>query len=358
MLTSNELFRGEKLVSEYLVDGFQKSNKQIEKLQSLISEERRYKVFEVFYRNSANQKLIKELEQLIIKHKFIDRASYNMMKEAKIANRLHFEIQENRSNYSEVMYNYSIILQNMSNLGKELNISNSLELCILYSYLLWHGYLSKNKEYKFSSNNRKLITGLFFADIMDGRGVCLDNSEMLKDFLNLCEYNCVMLENRYNLFTKLNYKININTESEEEVNIKIIQIIESICKSVQANHVFNLIEDNDGFYIFDSTNLLLQGIINMYSSKLINGEGRFKLFPYKSYMLCASHSEIELLDKFIRNPVYISPYQNSDLIAVSEVLLQLLNCSKSLLEDFYNEIIPNINIISEETDKIIRQKTR
>lgn len=323
----------------------------------MTKEERKYKTFKLFYHNSGSEE-IKEIERQIRNNKFLNSDSYNIMKEAKIANRIHQEIKENRSNYSDVMYDYGIILQNMIKLSKELNLYASLELSILFSYLLWYGYLSKNKEYKFKSCDRKIIPGLFFSNIMDGRGVCLNNSEMLKDFLNLFGYNCAMLENQYSLTTKVEHKIDIKTSSEEKEKKKIIQLIEKIYMLGKANHVFNLIEDNSNLYIYDSTNLLLLSIIDMYRSKLINGEGMFKLFPYQSYMLCACPNEIELLDKFINQSVYISLFQNNDLIVINEFILKLLTFSKNLLEDFYMEIKPNIIAISKETDKIVRKKTK
>ena len=96
------------------------------------------------------------------------------------------------------MENYNELLSKMSSLSKELNFQNSLELNILFSYLLWNGYLSKDKEYKFSSNDKKNIPGLFFSDIMDGRGVCLNNTEMLKDFLVFNGYSSAIVQNYYN----------------------------------------------------------------------------------------------------------------------------------------------------------------
>lgn len=324
----------------------------------MTAEERKYQTFKVFYHNSADKEILNELEKSIRRQKFINNDSYNMMKEAKMANRIHCEIKENRSNYSDVMYNYNIILENMLNLSKELDLDNSLKICILFSYLLWYGYLSKNREYKFNPNNKKIIPGLFFSSIMDGRGVCLNNSEMLKDFLNLCDYNCVMLENHSKMAIKAGYNIAIKRAYMDKEEAKFIKLIKIISNMRKPNHVFNLIEENNNFYIYDSTNLLLLSVINMYKSKVINGEKILKLFPYKSYMLCAGRNEIEILDKFIDNQVYSSPYQNYDLVVTSDITLELLKYHKNLLDDFYTEVKPNIMEISKETDKIVRQRKK
>lgn len=324
----------------------------------MTAEERRYQIFKIFYHNSADEEILNEIEKLIRRQKFINNDSYNIMKEAKMANRIHCEIKENRTNYSDVMYNYNIILENMLNLSKELNLDNSLELCILFSYLLWYGYLSKNREYKFNPNNKKIIPGLFFSSIMDGRGVCLHNSEMLKDFLNLCDYNCVMLENHSKMAIKAGYNIAIKRTCVDTEKTKFIKLFDAIYKYGKPNHAFNLIEENNNFYIYDSTNLLLLSVINMYKSKVINGEEIVKLFPYKSYMLCVERNEIEILDEFIDNQVYSFPYQNYDLAVTSDITLELLKYHKNLLDDFYTEIKPNIMEISKETDKIVRQRKK
>ena len=318
----------------------------------MTTEERIYKIFHVFYYNRADEELIKDLEETLKKNRVFDIKSYKTMIEGQIANCSTIEIERNRNEYSEIMYNYSSILQNMTNLSKELNLENSLELCLLFSYLLWNGYLSKNKEYIFSDKGIKRIHGLFFADIMNGRGVCLNNSEMLKDFLNLNEYTSSMLENHYNISTRINYRIDIARTNATNKDSLITTIIEELIRCKKANHVYNLIEDNNKLYIFDSTNMLMQKIIRNDKAEMVNGTGEFRLFPYQSHMLCASHDERKLLDKLLTTSEHVCPYTKRDLIITSEVCLEIIKNSTSLIEDFYTEIKPNIDSISKETSKI------
>ena len=82
----------------------------------------------------------------------------------------------------------------MQKLALELGVSNSLQLSNLYTYLLWNGYLSKNKT-NIYSEERKLLEGLFFVDVMDGIGVCLNYADMLKDFLKACDHEAAVLWN-------------------------------------------------------------------------------------------------------------------------------------------------------------------
>ena len=105
-------------------------------------------------------------------------------------------------------------------------------------------------------------------------------------------------------------------------------------------------------YIFDSTNILMQKIISKYKTEMINGTGIFKLYPYQSHALCSSSDERKLLDKLLTTSEHVCPYTKRDLIITSEVCLEIIKNSTSLIEDFYTEIKPNIDSISKETSKI------
>lgn len=315
----------------------------------MTNEERKYKIFKIFYQGDIDENTI-ALQKIITKNRFVNSGDFNAMNEGMLASTSSNLIRKNRNKYSEIMHNYNILLEKMSSLSKELNFTNSLELNILFSYLLWNGYLSKDRKYNFKKEDKDKIMGLFFLDTMDGFGVCLDNSEMLKDFLNLNGYPSAVLQNFYDdKSVKVDYEIDI--ERKTITDSTKTKLIERVLKR-NANHAFNLIEDNDSLYIYDATNLLMQGIISQDSSQMINGIGKFKLFPYRSYMLCANSKEISLLDKFIKTDNYPINYTREDLISISEVNLELLSSYHTLLDDFYAEVRPIIVGISNEAHKI------
>ena len=142
-----------------------------------------------------------------------------------------------------------------------------VELSNLFTYLLWNGYLSKTKQHVYRIEDRKMIIGLAFADIMDGVGVCLNHADMLKDFLNTCGYNSSTMINLVDKNIKSNYKFDIERKSEkakkktEILNLAMCPIMKKI-----GNHAFTLIEDNNKLYIYDSTNLMLLNVINPYEA--------------------------------------------------------------------------------------------
>ena len=52
--------------------------------------------------------------------------------------------------YEDLIEEYNMILKKTSKLAQELNLKNSLELSILFMFLLWDGYFSKNKKNKYN----------------------------------------------------------------------------------------------------------------------------------------------------------------------------------------------------------------
>ena len=322
----------------------------IKKIVNSNPQEREFLLFKLFY-DGPNTETIKLMYREMYKHPIKFFNSTSIIGKASYAHSYKIDSINNREVTTEVMSKYNSLLGKMSHLSKELDLNNSLELSILFSYLLWKGYLSKAKENKFESENRKMLQGLFFADIMDGRGVCLNHSEMLKDFLNVCGYASVMLENYYNSNITMTKVLDIERKfantSHSDSLVKPLFL-----KMKKINHVFNLIEENEKLYIYDATNLSLLSINNPFSARCINGKVKIKLFPYQSYEFCLSKEDCTLIDKLLTEKISMSPYTKEDFISISEVTTEIIKNSYPLLEDFYTEARSDIMGISEETDKI------
>lgn len=291
-----------------------------------------------------------ELKTYLKKHPFIFDKLWHVIEHANEARGHSSDACYNRNKCCiEVMNIYKSLLDKMSKLAKELNVSNSLELSILFSYLLWNGYLSKTKKHEFKANNKDEIVGLQFIDITNGKGVCRNYSEMLKDFLNNNGYNSVILANYLYANIKVDYRMNIDGRKLYQMS----DMSESISfKKKKANHAFNLIDDK-GLYIYDPTNLLIYDLKNRNTAKLVNGKGKNIIYPFISYGFCYSKSDEQLLDKIFTEDSFTSPYNKTDFISTAEVYLELLKNNTSLLEDFYTEAKSDIDGISEETKKVL-----
>lgn len=352
MITGVPSIDGGLQISEQLIKSQQKRdefNKNlITKLKNSNRKEREFIIFKTFF-NTLTDKTKEELINIVIKHPFMIDRLWWVIDEANSARKDSKDAIYNRDIcYKEIMAIYKSLLEKVSKLAKELNMNNSLELSILFSYLLWNGYLSKTKTHEYKEFEGPLLMGMNFTDISNGIGVCRNYSEMLKDFLNNCGYQSVMLANYLDDDIKVDYKMNIT-----ERRIYNIPSNTNFTRK-KANHAFNLIEDN-GLYIYDSTNLLLYDLKNINSSVLINGKGKNKIYPYQCYGYCYSKDDEKLLDRLFTEEDFTSPYTKTDFISTSEVNLELIKNNTSLLEDFYTEARQDIVGISEKTKKALKR---
>lgn len=319
-----------KTLSNFL-SKFNNNEELIRYLKSLSQKERELFVFKLFY-EGIDRKTISQLNSLIEDRSFKYRDLRQEKRLGQSCGKAGYKNWNNRKRYSDVMENYNSLLEKISLLSKELNLTNSLELSNLFSYLLWNGYLSKTQEHKFQPEGRKLISGLFFADIMDGIGVCANYSDMLKDLLIHCGYPSAVIDN---------YIAN---------GIEIL-------KPQTINHVFNLIEENNKLYIYDPTNIYLLNIINSKYAKILTGEGISRIDIYSSYSACTSKVEYDLLEEILTAKTFTSPYNRKAFETHFSKNMRTFKKNRPLIKDFYDEARSDIVGISEKTDKIkIRQR--
>lgn len=263
--------------------------------------------------------------------------------------------------FEDSQYNYRNILNKFKILVKELKLTNSLEISILYTYLMWNGYFSKEKIFNYQIEKRALIEGMYSYDIMNGNGVCLNFSDMLKDILIECGYNSSILINKVEKQKELKkfYIPEINRSVIKSHN-PIAEVLPLIFKPLinkMGNHAFNLIEENGKLYIYDSTNLCFLELTNPTSAILLAGKGKFKLTPYFSYLL-NGEKERKSLDTLCLTDNFSSPYDRKDYIITSEKCIDLFNKSESLLNDYHNDINSDILSIVNSVDYYKQNKKK
>lgn len=239
---------------------------------------------------------------------------------------------------------YKKILENSKKLSQELGLKSSLELCNLYTYLLWNGYFSKNKQLKYQTMGRICVPGISSYTIMNGGGVCLNFSEMLTDFINQFEFSSATLASNLS-DNETSYKPKIKREiGKVKVNF-IDNILSHLCKT-NFNHAFNLIKENNKLYIYDPTNLFIAELKNTKEAKLISGIGRFNLNPYYSYCINSSQKSKDTLDLLLDNNSLTIPYNEQDFIEIWEKCIEIFMTNTNLLSDFNYEIMNSIENIA------------
>lgn len=296
--------------------------------------------------------------------KYLQLCSF--LNELSIIGKMRKSIYDNKKALSNVSFYYDDLLSKCYFLSLELGLSNSLEIANLCTYLLLNGYFSKTKKNVLQFENRKLIHGFYSLDLMDGRGVCINHSSMLRDFLIACGYRSICMSCSFD-------KKDICIDYEPEIDKKIKRVkLSTLIKlrfmnnsdelSIGGNHVCTLIEDDNKLYLYDLTNFLLLDICDLNTARVINGSGKFILHPYYSYSDSSSDMEDKVLDKFILaglykhvyTNIYKSPYDCNDYRLFWEKDLVLFRSNINLLEDFYADVKGDIDKITGLTKKVKR----
>lgn len=87
-------------------------------------------------------------------------------------------------NFRQIKELYEEFIVNYNKLNKLFDLKNPIQVYSMFDYLLCNGFLSKDKDFKFSSTGSKDITDLPGIDVILGRAVCRHIAPMLCDILN------------------------------------------------------------------------------------------------------------------------------------------------------------------------------
>lgn len=328
-----------------------------EKYDSLTDEEREFLILKYCLEEPKKEKILEIVME--IDDKFYKKYLKQLC--AAIAhNVFEKEIQKTQNFFQQCEYHFDNILNNFKVLSQELKLENSLELSLLYTYLLWNGYFSKNNEFNYEMQNRALILGRFSYDIMNGNGVCLNFSEMLTHILNKCGYHSCILTNKAIDPKKIKNdyipSINRQIKKPDALNKFLPLMLKPIVNKI-GNHAFNLIEENGKLFIYDATNLIFLEVKNKDLANLLVGQGEFKLSTEYSYVL-NSNKDYKTLDLLYEMKEFISPYSRKDYIVTSENSIELFDKNKQLLKDYHSQINNDILKISETVEDYKKNKKK
>ncbi len=144
--------------------------------------------------------------------------------------------------YKNILENKEIFIENFNKLGKQFGLSSSLEIVVLYTYMLHNGLLSKHLKFIKEDKNSVLEeTGILETTgctILTGYGCCRHVTMMLSDILQRNNYG------------SLNFILHDKGDIDGN------------------KHMVNCIDYNGGNYMFDALNInfLKQAGSNSYSS--------------------------------------------------------------------------------------------
>lgn len=178
-----------------------------------------------------------------------------------------------QSNQFEEYYN---ILHSTKKLYEKLKLEDSFEVFMVYTYMLWNGYFSLNKNYYFNYN-RKIIEENYALGIVNGKGTCLENSYMLNDLYKVLGYDSYIVKSKINML-KVNQDFIKRKVEKKENNIK------------DTGNICVLVKDNKYDSIYDPTNICLYKPISKTRARVMNGNGLIKI-DNKSEFYCELEKE-------------------------------------------------------------------
>lgn len=254
---------------------------------------------------------------------------------------------EERKQLADISENYNRILQNTVLLADHFNFDSSIELSILYSYLLWNGYYSANRCHIYDSENRASLSSLYALDVMSGRGVCLNYSDMLTDILNVAGYEAAILVNRATDIKRKAipyFHINMAPQSVKE---RLQSLFSFVTPRIIGNHAVVLVKDDEEFYSYDPTNLMPFKIRSKQELSYSPAHAKAFTRMETSYIANFSGRRRILLDEFFlkegafRTPEFV--YYFEDLIRKRALFLRN---NLPTIRDFACDIAPDVNRIN------------
>ena len=275
---------------------------------------------------------------------------------SKAESKLLSEQIHNIKRFEDSYRHYQNILNSYADLAKELKLDNSLKLCMLFTYLLWNGYFSVNKKNIYTNFETAGIGGLAPFDVMNGKGVCLNYSTMLRDFLIVCGYDSANLINMQDINMQYNYMPKVfRSKGRMRRFTKFEEFISKIQVSKTGNHAFTLINEDGELYAYDPTNLALLRIMSINHARVVNGRGDFILLPYVSHGVNTDMKSIATLEKLYLYEKFTLPYTKEYFRETFISLIADLVEKQDLLDEYYNHAFSDIEYVaktaSEEAKK-------
>ncbi len=254
---------------------------------------------------------------------------------------------------------YKEIISKTADLLKYIKMDNAFDASLIFQYLLWNGYFSKDKNFKYSQDNRFNALDAFGADIMRGYSVCLNNSDMLTRVLNsldipsrilCCSTNELKLPND-NRILKPNdnqFVKHIDNSSPWE-NFLINHII--------GNHAIVVFNHEDLDYVIDPTNCYFIKPSGYKKLKFFNTDNILKIKKRTSVLLNSLSNPLEersaiskdldhiLLNLFMQSKSKSSKINKEFLSDIYYKAIKSYATNIELFKDFHTEITPQIDTV-------------
>lgn len=262
--------------------------------------------------------------------------------------------------YKKMEELYNKIVLNFTNFLKENNITEPIEVFVVYQYMYRNGFLSFNQNFNYDTNMKDFykLTG---ADVVRGKGVCRSISSFLTDIYRnlgydasnlLVNVNRKTLNNIERLGNYEKFKINKKTNNF----VKIVSGFTKILK--MPNHLITSVEKDGKVYIFDPINdgFLKKG---KYNNLILASDVNYKM--KLSYITNSLQNILKQINN-VKSPHTLNKHLSLETINYDEykkIYLNTLNFVKEntnifskfcienyeLYEDLFNEMEKNSSML-------------
>lgn len=258
--------------------------------------------------------------------------------------------------HSASLASYKCIIDSTAQLCHELNLKDSMDIFVVFNYLLWNGYFSKDKDYVYTMSGRTNLWGHFGTDIINGQGVCLNKSHMLDSLLKTMNYESHMIINKVSKKMSRDYKPDIERKIKKpgQLSIKLGAFLLSPITSIAGNHACTLVEKDNVYYVYDPTNLCVFKLDNFLQAGIIGGIGSIDIKPYSLSWFGGLDNQkiVEIVDSYKNVESETNPYDVDAIQSSFETNLELCRNNTGLFNDFHAENESNRRMVLEIFNKL------
>lgn len=213
---------------------------------------------------------------------------------------------------------------------RKMCIYNPIEVKIVYEYLLYNGYLSIDKKFKFGFENRVENNFVPGINIMRGTGTCLNISDLLKDIYKLYGFNSEIVT------CKINY-------TDEEQNKRLLKewsyLTRFVFENIVGSHAITLVNNNGSTFLCDATNKDFININRNLNGKYLKNEFIVKILPHFFGLIKDNKKELNNLLKQSQK------LNCEEVNKIDKGIHWFLECQEKELNNFHESIKSNIEII-------------
>lgn len=251
-----------------------------------------------------------------------------------------YNIEKQKNNEKIYYVAYMHIVKKIVKLLKELYITNPLEIKIIYEYLLYNGYFSIDKKFKFSTNDRKLNVHIPGADIIRGNGVCINISDLLKEIYNMYGFNshvvtCSLEPTKTPSKYTPNIKRNVGKVDLGKPNFFNAYLL----KKYVGNHAITLVNYNNKSYLCDPSSLDFVSLKKNNNGEYLFHDIKTTLLPEYFGILENKVNELNRLLKFT------TKLDSKEIIDFYEKVIHSCELNKYTFNKFHESIKNDIDIV-------------